>query len=250
MRCMFGPDRVQVSNIWPNLSTSDERWRWTEMVLTKMSEKNMKQSLKVTYSAPLNRLGYVYGLCKICSHFFLSEKLKSLKSTSRACCSTNKNTAFFKNLLAFYLKQEWQSGKACGKGQQVGTWACGGSVDDWGLHHALHLCATFTMLWTLSTWTENGPKPFPKCSIYFNANKNWQGKISPAHGIINQTNFRLTPQMTNIHSHCASFLRQHGGPSKPFFLFYLNPVAGGWSICHFLIFFLQQHRYVSFLQLG
>lgn len=54
----------------------------------------------------------------------------------------------------------------------------------------------------------------------------------------------LISLIINIHSYCAFFLRQHGGPSERFLL---NPVAGGWDGCQvffFVCFFLQQHWHV------
>lgn len=50
----------------------------------------------------------------------------------------------------------------------------------------------------------------------------------------------LLSPISNIHSYCALFLRQHGGPSKPF----LSPVAGGWVCCQCQ----QQHWHISSLQ--
>lgn len=47
----------------------------------------------------------------------------------------------------------------------------------------------------------------------------------------------LLSLITNIHSYCALFLRQHGGPSEHLLL---NPVAGGWDCCQYL----QQHWHV------
>lgn len=92
----------------------------------------------------------------------------------------------------------------------------------------------------------------PKISFYLNTIQNRQSKSIPANSIINillltyqiylvwklgQAN-GLLPLITNIHSYCALFLRQHGGPSVPF---RLNQVAGVWHCCQYL----QQHRHVS-----
>lgn len=91
-----------------------------------------------------------------------------------------------------------------------------------------------TVLLKLNFWStlnRKQSKCFPKCSIY--SNKIAQCKIIPPNVVVNQMRFGLVPQMTNnIHSYCASFLRQHGGPSEPFF----NNTSCGWWLKHFFLF--------------
>ena len=75
------------------------------------------------------------------------------------------------------------------------------------------------MAWAMFSLLTSSPSPAPE--------------LGQGNGLFSQT--------TNIHSYCALFLRQHGGPSERFFFFLLlNPVAGVWDCCQYL----QQHWHV------